>query len=169
MRDMTMMFCDIRNFTAIAERFDARAHTVHQPVPHADVRRDPRAGARSTNIWATPSWRSGTRRSTIRLMPRAPVTRRSPCGPSWCASTTPGAVSGRRGPVPCRHSDRHRPQSGACLRREPRLGPALRLFGAGRRREPRFTARRSIAPGVDIVVGEATMAQAPEFRSSSSI
>ena len=45
----------------------AGPHRADEPLPDAAHQRDPRAqGLLSTSTWATPSWRSGTRRSTTR-------------------------------------------------------------------------------------------------------
>ena len=66
LREITVMFTDVRGFTRISEQFDPHGLTrLHEPVPHADDRPDPAAtAARSTSTWAMRSWRSGMRRST---------------------------------------------------------------------------------------------------------
>ena len=71
-RELTLLFCDVRNFTSISERMTAHELTtfINEPADAA-VRHHPRpTAAPSTNTWATRSWRSGTRRSTIPTMPR---------------------------------------------------------------------------------------------------
>ncbi len=75
LRDMTILFGDIRGFTAISEQYKAHrrsTHGLHQRLPDAADGRGARApGGRSTSTWATASWRSGTRPSTIPTMPIA--------------------------------------------------------------------------------------------------
>jgi adenylate cyclase len=62
-RELSILFCDVRNFTSISERLDRpRADPLHQHPADAADRHHPRsAAAPSTSTWATPSWRSGTR------------------------------------------------------------------------------------------------------------
>ena len=77
-RELTLLFCDVRNFTSISEQLTrARADPVHQQPAHAArPRSSSSAAAPSTSTWATRSWRSGTRRSTIPTMPAMPAPRR---------------------------------------------------------------------------------------------
>ena len=81
-REMTIMFSDVRGFTSISETYKhdpqgltALMNRFLTPLTNAILA----ARAPSTNIWATPSWRSGTRRSTTRSMRSTPARRRSTC------------------------------------------------------------------------------------------
>ena len=64
MRELTVMFSDVRNFTALSERTPpAELVAMLNRLFGGAGRRDHRPPwAPSTNSWATPSWRSGTRR-----------------------------------------------------------------------------------------------------------
>ena len=84
-REMTIMFSDMRGFTSISETYKndpqgltALMNRFLTPLTNAILT----ARAPSTNIWATPSWRSGTRRSTTRTISSMPARRRSTC---WSA------------------------------------------------------------------------------------
>jgi adenylate cyclase len=69
-RTLTILFSDIRGFTTIAE---SMVCSIRSPASSS-----PREG-RSTNISATPSWHSGTRRSTTITTQRMRSARRSIC------------------------------------------------------------------------------------------
>ena len=98
-RTMTIMFSDVRGFTTISESFkddpQGLTHLMNRlltPMSNAIIRR---ATARSTNIWATPSWRSGTRRSTIPITRPTPATPRSTCS-SGSTRSMPSASRKRK-------------------------------------------------------------------------
>ena len=62
-REITVMFTDVRGFTRISEQFDPQGLTRFMNrflTPMTDMIQARRAP--STSTWATPSWRSGTRR-----------------------------------------------------------------------------------------------------------
>ena len=103
-REMTIMFSDVRGFTTISEVLQARSagpHGADEPVPDAADQRDPGAqGLLSTNIWATPSWRSGMRRSTTRSMRSMPAKRRSICSRRSMSSTSSAKRRRRRAVTP---------------------------------------------------------------------
>ena len=114
-----------------------------QPVPDAhDGASSWSARARSISTWATASWRSGTRRSTTPSMPTTPVdaalTMIAEIERINVAIEQEAKAEGRRFfPIKVGVGI----NTGEVCRRQHGFGPALRLFGDRRRREPR------LAPG----------------------
>ena len=130
MRDMTLLFCDIRGFTTISETFKT----------------DPQGLTPLINRFLTPMTnlildRNGTidkyMGDCIMAFWNAPLddTEHAPHGcDSALAMFEDLRGGGRRASVPP-DQDRHRYQFGRMRRRQYGIGQALRLFGAGRRGE----------------------------------
>jgi adenylate cyclase len=79
-RELTIMFCDLRNFSSLSEGLDAQALTQFMNsflTPMTDAISITKA--RSTNMSATRSWRSGMRRSMCRTTQPKPSLRRCAC------------------------------------------------------------------------------------------
>ncbi len=79
MRDMTLLFCDVRGFTThLGAARPPRAHAPRQSLPHADDRHHPRSARLHRQVHGRlRSWRSGTLRSTTPNIPATPARRRS--------------------------------------------------------------------------------------------
>ena len=82
-RTMTIMFSDVRGFTSISELYKDDPQGLTQlmnrlltPLTNAIIAQQRHA---STNTWATPSWRSGMRRSTMIDTRSTPARPRSTC------------------------------------------------------------------------------------------
>lgn len=93
-RELTVMFSDVRNFSALAERTTPEQlvkFSTASSVPWAA--RSSTIAAPSTNSWATRSWPSGTPRPKRRNMPSSPAVPPSPCAMPYAisiaAATTP--------------------------------------------------------------------------------
>ena len=83
-REVTLFFSDIVNFTEITEKADPARVMQYTSRYFAAVSEEiMRQPARSTNSSAMRSWRYGTRRPTIRIMPSTPAPARS----LFCAPT----------------------------------------------------------------------------------
>ena len=96
-REMTIMFSDVRGFTTISESYKhdpqgltALMNRFLTPLTNAILARK----GTSTNTWATPSWRSGMRRSMTRSTRSMPARPRSICSTGSTNSTK--CVSRRR-------------------------------------------------------------------------
>ena len=148
-REMTIMFSDVRGFTTdlgdLQER-SAGPHRADESLPDAADERHPRAqGLLSTNTWATPSWRSGTRRSTTRTTRSTPARRRSTCS---IASTSSIRQRERRrrtsGHAVHSAQRRHRPQYRHLRRRQHGVRSQVQLFGARRQRQSGLAAGRAV-------------------------
>jgi len=86
MRELTLLFCDVRGFTTISEQFDPVGLTALINTLLAPLTRPTRscsARAPSTSTWAIASWRSGTRPWTTPTTPWTAAVRRWPCWPRW--------------------------------------------------------------------------------------
>ncbi len=80
-REITVMFTDVRGFTTISEQFDPHGpDAVHEPLPDADDRPDPRAAGHDRQIHGRRHHGVLERAAAGRTaMPRAPAMPRSPC------------------------------------------------------------------------------------------
>ena len=125
--------------------------------------------ARSTNTWATPSWRSGTRRSTIPTMPATPAGRRSQMVARMEELNREWREGGRGGRAPVRAGwHRHRHQFRRMLRRQSRLATSASTIRRSATTSNLASRIEGLSKmyGVAAIVGEATVQRAGCSRRS---
>ena len=135
-REITVLFTDIRGFTALSER-PRRKMSWSCSIATSPARRRSCSGmaARSTSSSAMRSWPSGARRRPI------PIMRGERCGRARHVGSARRAARRAR-PAGCRARDRHRPAYGQRGGRLHRLRREARLHGHRRFGELREPYRR---------------------------
>ncbi len=166
LREITVMFTDVRGFTTISEQFDPHGLTRFMnrfltPMTDLILAR----GERSTSTWATPSWPSGTHRCR-----RAPCRARLRCGARHAGPLLvlneewkkEAEAEGRKH-IPVNIGvglNTVRPRSAI------RLDPAFHLFVPRRRRESRSRLEGQCKTyGVGIIIGRKTREAVEDYAT----
>ena len=139
MRNVTVYFSDIADFSSIAEKIDARAELVAAMNEYLSAMTDIIESARRLRRQVHRRRdRRGVRRAARRSRPRRPTrsARRSPAPPRL-AELDKRRARRSAGPCAAAHRAQHRRGAG----RQHRLAAALQLHGDGRHGEPRLAAR----------------------------
>ena len=95
LRELTVLFCDLRGFTTLSERLGPQTLTrAVNSFLRRPRRRSSNTAARSTSTSAMRSWRSGMRRSISPIIPRWRVAPRCESRKGWQRSTNQWRGSG---------------------------------------------------------------------------